>query len=302
MKIGIIGLGDIAQKAYLPVITTRSDVELVFCTRNAYTLNKLCKMYRVSKYAKTVDELLTMGIDAAFVHTSTESHVEIVEKLLLNNIHVYVDKPIAYNYDDALKLMKLSEKVGKILMVGFNRRFAPMYKNLKEQPNPNIIIMQKNSVYNPDNIRRFIFDDFIHVVDTLRFLSPGKTKDIQIQSLIKEEKLFSITLQLSGEGYTSIGIMNKDSGITEETIDYIAPGNKWEIRNLSETTHFNNDSEEEIRFKDWDPILYRRGFYQIIDHFLQCVQNNLMPSPSIRDSIITHEICEEIVQKLSESV
>lgn len=32
MKIGIIGLGDIAQKAYLPAITQHSDVELVFCT------------------------------------------------------------------------------------------------------------------------------------------------------------------------------------------------------------------------------------------------------------------------------
>ncbi|MEF1307816.1 gfo/Idh/MocA family oxidoreductase, partial [Vibrio owensii] len=35
MKIGIIGLGDIAQKAYLPVITQLPNVELVFCTRNA---------------------------------------------------------------------------------------------------------------------------------------------------------------------------------------------------------------------------------------------------------------------------
>ncbi|CAI2325393.1 hypothetical protein IFVP22_C210118 [Vibrio parahaemolyticus] len=41
MKIGIIGLGDIAQKAYLPVITQLPNVELVFCTRDAEALSSL---------------------------------------------------------------------------------------------------------------------------------------------------------------------------------------------------------------------------------------------------------------------
>lgn len=48
MKIGIIGLGDIAQKAYLPIITQHSDVELVFCTRNSEVLNQLARRYRGS--------------------------------------------------------------------------------------------------------------------------------------------------------------------------------------------------------------------------------------------------------------
>lgn len=41
MKIGIIGLGDIAQKAYLPVITQRPDLALVFCTRNFALVTQL---------------------------------------------------------------------------------------------------------------------------------------------------------------------------------------------------------------------------------------------------------------------
>lgn len=34
MRIGIIGLGDIAQKAYLPVLSKKEGIELVLCTRN----------------------------------------------------------------------------------------------------------------------------------------------------------------------------------------------------------------------------------------------------------------------------
>ncbi|WP_243145997.1 hypothetical protein [Clostridium chromiireducens] len=47
MKIGIIGLGDIAKKAYLPVLSEKEGIELVLCTRNTDTLNRLSKKYRI---------------------------------------------------------------------------------------------------------------------------------------------------------------------------------------------------------------------------------------------------------------
>jgi virulence factor len=82
MRIAIRGLGHIAQKAYLPVITTRNDIELVFCTRNQSTLNRLTKMYRVTEYVRDIDDLLDKALDAAFVHTSTVSHTDVAGKLL----------------------------------------------------------------------------------------------------------------------------------------------------------------------------------------------------------------------------
>jgi len=57
MKIGIIGLGDIAQKGYLPVLTEKENIELILCTRNINTLNKLSEKYRIMQYVQTVDEL-----------------------------------------------------------------------------------------------------------------------------------------------------------------------------------------------------------------------------------------------------
>lgn len=299
MRIGIIGLGNIAQKAYLPVITTKEKLELVLCSRNNSTLNKICKMYRIQSYVNTVEELIELGIDAVFVHSSTESHREVVEKLLNNKINVYVDKPISYSLKDAYDLAELSEKKGKILMVGFNRRFAPMYKNLKEQGNANIILMQKNRLNNPDNIRRFIFDDFIHVVDTLRFLSPDSIEDIHTGCLKKDGELYNVTLQMSGKDFTSIGIMNKDSGITEEIVEYMSPGKKFIISNTVQEVSFVDGTQKITTFGDWEPILYRRGFSQIVSHFLESIERGTTPSPSIQDSLITHEICERLVTELS---
>jgi virulence factor len=298
MRIGIIGLGDIAKKAYLPVITNNTEVELVLCTRKLETLETMSKQYKIKEYVQTVEELLEKKLDAAFIHSATEVHVQIAEKLLNNGINVYIDKPIAYSYEKAKKLVELADKNNKILMVGFNRRFAPMYKNLKEQPDRNFILVEKNRTFNPDKARTFIFDDFIHVVDTLRFLSPNEIESVKVQGLKKDNKLYSVVVQLSGKDYTAIGVMNRDSGITEELVEVISPGNKWVVKDLVTTTHYASGEEKVIKFRDWDSTLYKRGFNSIIDYFIDCVKTNKVPDPSAKDSLLTHELCDKIVKEL----
>lgn len=71
MKIGIIGLGDIAQKAYLPVITQRPDLELVFCTRNPALVTQLAQRYRISENCTDYRELLGYNVDAVMIHAAT---------------------------------------------------------------------------------------------------------------------------------------------------------------------------------------------------------------------------------------
>ncbi|WP_231597503.1 Gfo/Idh/MocA family protein [Bacillus sp. SA1-12] len=144
MKIGVIGLGDIALKAYLPVISGIENIEFHLYTRNEAKLAQVAQKYRFQKIHQNLYSLINSGIKGAFVHTATESHYEIVKQLLLNNIHVYVDKPLSFHYEQSQELVQLAEKKELKLMVGFNRRYAPSYQKLKELADPNMIIMQKN--------------------------------------------------------------------------------------------------------------------------------------------------------------
>ena len=298
MKIGIVGLGDIAQKGYLPVLTQKENIELILCTRNIDTLNKLSKKYRIMKYVQTVEELIEREIDAAFVSTATEAHFEIAERLLENGINVYIDKPISLNFDESKKLAALAQEKGLVVMVGFNRRFAPMIKKLKEHGKEDVIIIQKNRFQSPDNTRRFIVEDFIHVVDTLRFLMGTEVKELAVRHLEKDNLLHNVVIQLIGEECTAIGIMNRNNGVTEEIIEYMTVDNKFIVDNFVETTQFHSKDKNVSKFGDWEPTLYKRGFYDIVDHFLYCVENNKAPEPSISDSLITHEICERIVRMI----
>lgn len=297
MRIGIIGLGDIAQKAYLPVITAREDIELVFCTRNRETLGRLSAKYRVREAVQTVEELIASGIDAAFIHSSTESHVVIAEQLMRSGVHVYVDKPISYHYEEAERLTALAEQLGVILMVGFNRRFAPMVAAMKEKNDRRMVMLQKNRLFSPDFARRFVYDDYIHVIDTIRFMAPGEIIGApRISTFVQEGKLYHAQLQLEGNGFVCTGIMNRDSGTNDEILEVMNPGNKWIVEGLNTTAHFAGGEESRQKFNDWEPVLSRRGFTQIIDHFLTCVRENKQPSISLKDALESHRICELIVE------
>lgn len=298
MKIGIIGLGNICEKAYLPVITAKEEVELVFCTRNKEKLDSLSKKYRINESVSSVDDLINMNIDAAFVHTATESHVEIIEKLLNNNIHVYVDKPISYNYEESLRICKLAKDVNKILMVGFNRRFAPMYSDLENYGTPSVIKLEKNRVNSPKSPEVFVLDDFIHVIDTLRFLMDDDIENIIVNGLKKNELIYNLVVTMTNKNTTCIAMMNRDGGANEEELEYTSCGKKVIVRNLMNSKILINNMEENKTFKDWDSILYRRGFESIINEFINAVRLGIQPNPTIEDAIKTHKICDEILNEI----
>jgi virulence factor len=299
LKIGIIGLGDIAQKAYLPVLCNR-ELELHLYTRDLEKLFRIGRQYRFQNLHQNFESILNSGIQAAFVHTSTSSHVEIIQMLLMNNIHVYVDKPITYDYASSKRLLELAASKNLMLMVGFNRRYAPAYRELRKVANPNMIIMQKNRVSLPGDIRTFVFDDFIHVVDTLNYLFPYPVKEITVKGMKKGGLLFHVVVQLLAEnGAIAMGIMNRDSGLLEERVEVFSSAEKRTVINLSSARVHVNRDETRKEMGDWDTMLYKRGFELIVADFLQAVKSCGKPEISIEASLRTHELCEEIVMQLN---
>jgi len=298
MRVAVVGLGSIAEKAYLPVVAARGDVELVFCTRNPSRLHSLASAYRVRDAVTDVDDAIALRLDAAFVHTATESHVPVAERLLRAGVHVYVDKPLAYSYAECERLVDAADRAGRILMVGFNRRFAPAYARVQARGAARVVILQKHRTFLPDHARRFVFDDFIHVVDTLRFLAPGEIGGVRVSAFQREGLLHHLIVQLDGPDFTAMGLMNRDSGATEETLEVMGPGEKWVVRGLDTTIHHQGGEERTHRFGDWESVLHRRGFPQIVDHFLECVRQRRAPAPSARDALETHALCERIVAEV----
>ncbi len=298
MKVGCIGLGDIAQKAYLPVLAVRPEVELHLQTRTPVTLDRVADSLHLPPGQRhaDLDALLAQDLDAAFVHAPTDVHPQIVTRLLDAGVPTYVDKPLAYELADSTRLVRLAEERATSLAVGFNRRFAPGYAQCADHPRE-LILMQKNRVGLPEDPRTMILDDFIHVVDTLRFLVPGPVDDVTVRARTEGGLLHHVVLQLAGDGFTALGVMNRLSGSAEEILEVSGQDTKRQVVNLAEV--IDHKGQPTVRRRgDWVPVSRQRGIEQAVLAFLDAVRAGRVLSA--RDALATHELCERVVRAVHE--
>ncbi|KUM99228.1 oxidoreductase [Streptomyces yokosukanensis] len=294
MKVGCIGLGDIAQKAYLPVLGAQPGIDLHLQTRTPATLDRVADTLHLPAERRhtTLDSLLAVGLDAAFVHAPTAVHPEIATRLLQAGVPTYVDKPLAYELADSERLVALAEERGVSLFVGFNRRYAPGYAQCLEHPRE-LILMQKNRIGLPEEPRSMILDDFIHVVDTLRFLVPGPVDDVVVRARVEDGLMHHVVLQLGGDGFTALGVMNRLSGSTEEVLEVSGQDTKRQVLNLAEVV--DHKGQPSVRRRgDWTPVARQRGIEQAVLTFLDAVRAGKVLSA--RDALATHELCERVVR------
>lgn len=299
LRVGVIGLGDIAQKAYLPVLAGRDDVQLTLMTRDVERLARVSRRFGVPSATPRLEHLLEGGVDAAFVHASTSAHLELVERLLTAGVPVLVDKPLAPTFAEASHLVDLADRLHVSLAVGFNRRFAPAYAALAGL-DPAVVLMEKHRPALPGEPRRLVFDDFIHVVDTVRFLmARGRSQGEEQATVwcsVADGLLTSVTLALRVGGTTGLGVMHRVSGREEETVEVLGDGFKHRVVDLAETWHADADDPRGVHLSGrdgWTPVPTVRGFAAMCDAFLTAVGTGQILSA--RDALRTHAVCEQVV-------
>lgn len=90
MRIALIGLGDIARKAYLPLLANDERVTPLLCTRSPSVLGKLARQYRIGECFTEVDALLASRPDAVMIHAATAVHGKLAELCLRAGIPTFV--------------------------------------------------------------------------------------------------------------------------------------------------------------------------------------------------------------------
>ena len=288
----MVGLGDVARKAYLPVLAVRPDIELHLVTRNARVLAESGKRWRISELHPDISTALgTARFDAAFVHAATGAHPALVAELLAAGVAVLVDKPLADDLAGAERLAELAARTGTPLAVGFNRRHAPVHAELLDRPR-SVVRMAKDRRGPPHPARRTVFDDFIHVVDTIRFLSPVPVRVAAIETVGRDGLLEAALLVLSGDGFHATGAMHRAAGMDAERLEVMGDGMTVSVRDMAEV-RVSDGVERRTRRGDWTPVADQRGFTAMCDAFLRTVREGR--AVPLDDMLETHRICERVV-------
>lgn len=306
-RIGMVGLGGIAQKAYLPLLTKETDWTFVGAFSPSREKRKaICDQYRIHDFDSV--SALAQKCDAVFVHSSTESHYEVVSQLLNNGIDVYVDKPLAASASEAEKLVKLSEKLGRKLMVGFNRRFAPMYVKAKEKAkNIAWVRIEKHRMdsVGPHSHEFTMLDDYLHLVDTARWLADGdlsvlhgKTQTNDDNQLLYAHHHYESTQHVS---FTTA--MHRKAGTNVEQIELVTDGEMLRVKNMNTIEIEKENAITTTLSSSWDTTLKQRGFEDAVHHFIYCIQNDTKPLvdglEGLKSQLLVEQLSKQKISSMS---
>ena len=124
-KIAVIGVGGISEM-HIASYLRNPDVELyAFCDINEKRLHEMGEKYGISRLYTDKDEMLRAlpEIDAVSVCTWNSAHAPCAIAALNAGKHVLCEKPMATSAAEAQEMLDAAKKAGKLLMVGFVRRY-----------------------------------------------------------------------------------------------------------------------------------------------------------------------------------
>jgi len=131
---GIIGCGDVTEVKSGPAFQKAENSELVaVMRRSADKAEDYAKRHGVKKWYSNADDLINdHEVDAVYVATPPSSHVEYTIKALKAGKPVYVEKPMALDYDECQQMIAASKQSGQKLFVAYYRRYLPSFLKVKE--------------------------------------------------------------------------------------------------------------------------------------------------------------------------
>jgi len=134
LRVGVIGCGLIAQVMhlnYLRELSDRFEVTAV-CDLSAEVRAACAREYGATEQYESWQELLTRPLDAVLVLTSG-SHAPIAVAAAEAGLHVLVEKPMCFSVAEGQEMVAAADRAGKLLMVGYNKRYDPAYRRLIEE-------------------------------------------------------------------------------------------------------------------------------------------------------------------------
>lgn len=135
VKIGLIGLGEVAQLMHLPLLADDQRFEIAAVTDVSRSLTgHVAKRYSVPKTPASAAELIAdPDLDAVMILTPDFLHAPLLEAAIRAGKHAFIEKPAALTAAELEPIVALNKTNPKVVFVGYMRRFAPAFTALKER-------------------------------------------------------------------------------------------------------------------------------------------------------------------------
>jgi predicted dehydrogenase len=230
--VGVIGAGNFSSAILVPALKKAGTDLRMIASQSGLSATLLARKfdipYSTSDYTQILDD---KAIDLCAIATRHNSHARLAIKAMLAGKHVFVEKPLALTQAELDALVTTQQETGRMVMVGFNRRFAPLVEKMKSLLGgslsgnmPMNVVMTMNAgaipatswVHDRAIGGGRILGEACHCVDLITFLTGSRVRSVCLNAMGKQPT------ETTDSGSLELRYENGSTG----TVHYFANGSK----------------------------------------------------------------------------
>jgi predicted dehydrogenase/threonine dehydrogenase-like Zn-dependent dehydrogenase len=290
LAIGFIGAGNYASSMLLPNLAKQDNAYLshVATTRSLSAVNAQ-RRFGFKTASTTADAVLDdESLDAIFIVTRHHTHADLVCRALETGKAVFVEKPLALTESELERVIDVIEKTGNDrLMVGFNRRFAPLLGQLRSRfgPPPNGTVrylvnagpLAADSWYLNEELEGSRFaGEGGHFIDTLSWWVGSLPAEVYAISGPEKGDVHATVRFQNGSTGTISYITGGNPRYPKETLDAAGAGRSARLDNFRKATVWNGRKQSTMKSRSTSD----KGHQAELAKFTEaCLTSGPMPIP-----------------------
>ena len=259
VRIGVVGAGNYASRMLIPAFRTAGAT--LHSIASAGGTSGVVHGERAGFAHATSDASALIAdseVDAVAIATRHDSHASLAVSALEAGKHAFVEKPLCLTLTELDLIERAYRDAGRLLMVGFNRRFAPLVRTMKKlldgvrEPKSFIMVMNAGAIpashwtQDPAIGGGRIVGEACHHVDLMRHLagapivsvSGRRMGDNDAQPLTEDKAV--ITLGFADGSFGTIHYLaNGGASFPKERVEVFAAGHTLQLDNFLMLNGFN---------------------------------------------------------------
>lgn len=319
VRVGVIGAGGMCNSVHLPSLRDMEDVEVVaVCDLVEERARRTAEKFGIPKTYVSYHQMLAQGgLDAIFCLVEPSNHFHVVMACLQAGLDTFMEKPPGITLYQAESMMRQAEAKDRFLMVGFNRRYIPVVREVKRAFDAITKVTQVEGCFYKYGTGAFdrgglnaFESDTIHAVDLVRWIADAVPVEAYTLTASHQEPVVNAWNSVTRFDNGTIGILkaNYRTGGRVHRFEMHGPGASAFL-NLGmggaqcEGLLLRHDGGQQyslsagaaggdsnayfsgIKLAGSDQFYRFYGFFQEDRHFVDCVATRQMPETSIQDAV-----------------
>ena len=313
VNVGLIGAGNFTKSVILPNLKKAGGYELVgLCTATGVSAHGTGEKHGFKYITTDTDEIFKNDeINTVFVTTRHDKHAPNILKAIEAQKHCFVEKPLCIK-EEELEAIKTAYDGSTILQVGFNRRFSPLVRKMKETvgDTPMSVTYRINAGVIPKNVwiqdpevgGGRIVGEVCHFIDTCSYLIGSEVSSVYAtcihksdQSIPDEDNVSIVLTYENGSTATINYYAYGDGGMPKEYVELFANGVAMQMNDFRELVIYKGGKKERTKSANQD-----KGFVAEFEAFRDAIKSGkpAIPFESLYNTTLTtFKILESLKSK-----